>query len=154
MLATAYDWLMLVHVVAAMVWLGGLVAMSVLVWRILAGGDAKAALGFAATLGVVGPLVFAPALVLVVAAGVAMVADSSAWSFGQTWVVLALVLFAVVFAVGALFQSRAGIGAGRAAEAGDATAAARQLRRWATGNVTILAVLLVITWDMVFKPGL
>jgi uncharacterized membrane protein len=152
--ASAYQWLLLGHVLAAMLWLGGLVALSVLAWRLHASGDADATLRFAGALGTVGPLVFAPSVVAVVAFGVALLADSDTWDVGQTWVQLALALFAVALVFGAAFQSRAGIGASRAAAAGDATAARGQVRRWAVGNVAVIALLLAITWDMVFKPGL
>ena len=45
------------------------------------------------------------------------------------------------------------IRAQRASEAGDGAEAARDLRRWSWGILVILLLLLVATWDMVFKPG-
>jgi hypothetical protein len=42
----------------------------------------------------------------------------------------------------------------RSSTAGDHGEAARQLRRWAWGMRLILALLVVITWDMVAKPTL
>jgi hypothetical protein len=68
--------------------------------------------------------------------------------------VLALAVFAAAFLVGAVFQSRTAIGAGRAAAAGDQAEATRKLRRWVWRMGLILAFLVVITWDMVIKPGL
>ena len=118
-LASLYEWLMVVHVIGAMVWLGGLVAMSALVWRVTLSADDPAAGRFAAALGVLGPLVFLPAVLVVLGFGIGMVADAEEWSFGQTWVWLALVLFGAAFATGAAFRSRAGIAARRAGAAGD-----------------------------------
>lgn len=152
-LASLYEWLMLAHVVGAMVWLGGLVALSALAWRVTMTADDPAAGRFAAALGVLGPLVFLPALLVVLGFGMGMVADTDEWSFGQTWIWLALVLFGVAFVIGAAFQSRAGIAARRAGDAGDLGEAVHQLRRWLVGAVLILGVLVVVTWDMVFKPG-
>ena len=152
--ASLYQWLFLGHVLAAMLWFGGLVALSVLAWRLLVGDDPDATLRFAGALGVVGPVVFAPSVVAVLAFGVALVADSDAWDVGQTWVQLALALFALALVFGAAFQSRAGIGASRAAAAGDADAARRHVRRWSLGNLAVLALLRAITWYMFFKPGL
>ena len=83
-----------------------------------------------------------------------MVADSAAWNFGQTWVWLGFALFGAAFLVGAAFQSRAAIGAQRAVEAAEQDEAVRQLRRWVWGSRFILALLVLATWDMVFKPGL
>jgi len=105
-------------------------------------------------MGVVGPLVLAPATVLVVGVGVWMVLDSSAWGFDQTWVQFALGLFAGAFLIGVAFQSRAALKADAAATAGDAREALRQLTRWSWGYRAILLLLLVATWDMVMKPGL
>jgi hypothetical protein len=49
---------------------------------------------------VIGLLVLAPAPLALIGFGVASVADSDAWAFGQGWVVLGLVLFAGAFLIG------------------------------------------------------
>jgi hypothetical protein len=41
----------------------------------------------------------------------------------------------------------------RAAAAGDHERAVRNLVRWSWGYRLIIGLLLVIAWDMVFKPG-
>jgi uncharacterized membrane protein len=147
------DWLLFLHILAAMLWVGGNVVLSVVATRILR--SERGAVGrFVATLRVVGPLVLAPASMLVLVTGIWQVADDDAWGFGQTWVWLALVLLAAAFLIGAVFQSRAAIGAERASSAGDHDEAARQLGRWTWGSAAILLLLVVATWDMVFKPGL
>jgi hypothetical protein len=98
--------------------------------------------------------VLAPATIGVVAFGVWRVLASDSWEFGQTWIVVGLALFAVAFLVGAAFQSRAALGAERAVDRGVDAEALRQLGRWVRGYGLILVLLLVIAWDMVFKPGL
>jgi hypothetical protein len=103
---------------------------------------------------VIGPLVLAPATIAVAGFGAWLVLDNEAWDFGQTWIWVAVVLFVAAFVAGAAFQSRSAIGAQRAAAAGDAGEAARQLSRWSWGSRLILLLLVVATWDMVFKPGL
>ena len=154
-LATSlYDWLVFFHIFAAMVWVGGLVALSVLATQVLRSGERDAVARFVGNLRVIGPLVLAPATVALLGFGIWLVVNSAAWDFGQTWIRLALALFTGAFLVGAVFQSRAAIGAQRAAEAGDHGEAARQLTRWSWGMRLILVLLLVATWDMVFKPGL
>jgi hypothetical protein len=77
-----------------------------------------------------------------------VVIRNDAWEFGQTWVVLALALFAAAFLVEAGFQSRAAIAAQRGAEAGDHGEASRRLRRWSWGAWAILVLLLIVSWDM------
>jgi uncharacterized membrane protein len=152
--ARLYDWLTFLHVLAAMVWVGGLVALSVLAGQVLRGGERDAVARFIGNLRVIGPLTLAPSSVAVVGFGIWLVLDSDSWDFGQTWIVLALALFATAFLVGAVFQSRAAIGAQRAVDAGDFHEASRLLRRWSWGMWLILLLLVVATWDMVFKPGL
>ena len=144
---------MFLHVLAAMIWLGGLVTLGALATQVLRGGEPDAIARLVRSLRVVGPLVLAPAMVAVLGFGIWLVLDSDAWDFGQTWIWLALTLFAAAFLIGAIFQSRAAIGAERAAAAGDESEAARQLRRWSWGMGLIVVLLVVITWDMVIRPA-
>ena len=153
-LFSLYDWLLFVHIVGAMVWVGGLVALAAFGTQALRSGDRETVARFVGSLRVVGPFVLAPSSALVIAVGIWMVIDSSAWDFGQTWIWLGLVLLAGAVLVGAAFLSRAALAAERALKAGDDAEAASQLRRWSWGIRLILVLLVVATWDMVFKPGL
>jgi uncharacterized membrane protein len=153
MLASSfYDWLLFVHVLMAMLWLGGTAVLSVLAGRLARSEDAGAIARFLESLQVIGPLMLAPPPALLLGAGIWMALRS--WSFGQGWLALGLSLFALSFLVGAVFQSRAAIAATRAAAAGDSDAASRWLRRWVWGARLILLLLVVATWDMTLKPGL
>jgi uncharacterized membrane protein len=147
------DWLLFLHVLAAMLWTGGTAVLAAFALRILR-REHESAGRFVASLRYVGPLVLAPSLVVVLATGVWQVADLEAWSFGQLWVQLALGLLAAVFLVGVVHQSRAAIAAERAAGAGDDAETLRQLRRWTWGTALNVVLLVAATWDMVFKPGL
>lgn len=149
-----YQWLMFLHVLAAMVWVGGLVLLVALSTHILRKVDQEEIARFSASLRRIGPLVLAPATIAVVSLGIGLVLDSNQWHFSQGWIVLALALFAVAFLIGAAFQSRAAIGLERAIETGNQEEAVRQLRRWAWGMRLILALLVIVTWDMVAKPTL
>jgi len=153
-ISTLYDWLLFAHILAAMVWVGGAVVLFTLSIITLRTRDPQAIARFVRALPILGPAVLAPATIGVVGFGVWLVLDSDSWEFGQTWIVVALALFAVAFVVGAAFQSRAALGAERALDRGDDAEALRQLERWVRGYGLILALLLVIAWDMVFKPGL
>jgi uncharacterized membrane protein len=148
-----YDWLMLLHVLAAMVWLGSLVALTAFATLALRSGDREAVTRFVGSLGIVGPFVLAPTSALVVAFGIWMVIDSPAWDFGQTWIWLALALLASSVVVGAVYLRKTALDAQRALKADDHDQAARQLRHWSWGIRFILLLLVVATWDMVFKPG-
>jgi uncharacterized membrane protein len=149
-----YDWLVFLHVLASMVWLGGITLLGAFAIRILREGDPAAVGRFLASLRRLGPLVLAPAPVLLVGMGIWAVADSDAWDFGQLWIQLALGLFAAAFLIGAAHQSRAALAAERAASQGDDAVALAHLRRWAWGMGAIVVLLVCATWVMVFKPGL
>ena len=155
MAQTLEPWLHLLHVVAATVWLGGGVAMVLVAARTRSSSNAQAMTEFARTIPFVGIRVLGPALVVVLATGLAMVLTSAAWSFTQPWVLIGLGLFAIAFLIGAVFMSRAGIRLDRAAR-GDGPRAELPslLLRWLIGYSVILAVLLVAMGDMVLKPGL
>ena len=130
LVASLYEWLLFLHVVAAMLWVGGTALTNVLATIVARRQDRRAVEQFVSNLSTVGPLVLAPATLGVVGFGIWLVLDSDAWDFGQTWIWLALVLFAGAFVVGAAFQSRSAIAGRRAAEAGDDAEASRQLARW------------------------
>jgi uncharacterized membrane protein len=149
-----YDWLLFLHIFAAMVWVGGGILLATLAIRVLRDRESGAAARFIGNLRVIGPLVLAPSTVAVVGFGVWLVLDSAAWGFGQLWVQLALALFAAPFLIGAVHQSRTALAAERAAARGDHDEARRQLARWSWGYRLIVLLLIAATWDMVFKPGL
>lgn len=149
-------WLQFIHVLGAIGWLGGGLMLTLLGLRARSSPSPEAAGEFARTLPYVGPRLLLPSSLAVPVTGVWMVLDSSAWKFSQLWVVLAIGLFLVALAVGALYVGRVGIQLARATDAGAASTAemALMLRRWLLGYGVVLAVLLVAVWDMVFKPGL
>jgi uncharacterized membrane protein len=153
--ATLYTWLLFVHTVAAMVWLGGGVMLATLaIGTLRAGDDPQGVARFVGSLRVIGPTVLAPATVTTLGVGIWLVLDSAAWDFDQTWVLIALGLIAVAIGVGAVHQSRTAINAQRAIDSGDAAGARRHLAHWTWGYALVVALLIGIAWDMVFKPFL
>jgi uncharacterized membrane protein len=151
---TLYDWLVFLHVLAAMVWVGGGVMLAAIAARVLRDPDPAAVGRFTASLRVLGPLVLAPATVAVLGLGIGLVVDADAWDFGQLWVQVGLGLFAAAFVIGAAWQSRTTLAATRAAARNDDAEARRQLRRWSWGYRLIVVLLIVAAWDMTTKPGL
>ena len=151
---TLYGWLLFLHVLAAMVWVGGGVMLAVVAARVLRDPDPGAVGRFTGSLRVLGPLVLGPATVAVLGLGIGLVVDTEAWDFGQLWVQLGLGLFAAAFLVGAVWQSRSALAATRATAQEDDAEARRQLRRWLAGYWLIVALLVVAVWDMTTKPGL
>jgi uncharacterized membrane protein len=152
--ASVYNWLLVIHILAAMIWVGGAVMLGAQATRVVVVNDSDEVARFLRSLRVIGPIVLAPATVLVLGLGIWMVLNSAAWDFKQDWVQAALGLFAGAFLIGAAHQSRAAIQADRATQRGDHAEARRQLIRWSVGYWTILVLLVVAVWDMVMKPGL
>ena len=151
---TLYDWLRFLHVLAAMVWVGGGVMLAAIAARVLRDPDPAAVGRFTASLRSLGPLVLAPATVAVLGLGIGLVVDSDAWDSGQLWLQLGLALFAAAFLIGAVWQSRTALAATRAAERDNNGEARRQLRRWSWGYRLIVLLLVAAAWDMTTKPGL
>ena len=151
---TLYDWLLFLHVLAAMVWVGGGVMLAAIAARVLRDPDPAAVGRFTASLRSLGPLVLAPATVAVLGLGIGLVVDSDAWDSGQLWLQLGLALFAAAFLIGAVWQSRTALAATRAAERDNNGEARRQLRRWSWGYRLIVLLLVAAAWDMTTKPGL
>ena len=103
MLALArYDVYLLLHVVSAIVWLGGGLTLSVMGTRIAKQRDAARMVSFARDAEWMGNHVFLPASLLLLLFGFLMI-HAGFPAFDQLWIQLALGLFAVTFATGALF---------------------------------------------------
>jgi uncharacterized membrane protein len=147
-----YTWLVFLHILAAMIWVGGAVYLNVLVSRVVRQGQPDAVAQFTTNITVLGPRLFAPTILVVLGTGIWMVMES--WEFAQLWVQMSVTLFIAAVLVGAVQLSRTSIAAGRAVGSGDHSEAVRQLRQWAWGFRLVLLLLVAATWAMVFKPGL
>lgn len=146
-------WLLFIHVASAMVWLGGGIAMCLLGYRARGSADAAELGDFGRTLSYVGLRAFTPSVVLVLVTGIWMVLAGTG-DFGDLWVIIALVAFVTAFLIGAVYLSRQALLLERLSRDGDAPRARLALQRWLTGYSTVLLVLLVALWDMIFKPGI
>lgn len=97
--ATLSDWLHLLHLLAAMIWVGGAVTLSALSIQVLRSGEHDAVPRFVRSVRLIGSLVMAPATIAVAAFGIWLVVESDFWDFGQTWIWLGLALLAAAFLV-------------------------------------------------------
>jgi uncharacterized membrane protein len=94
-----YEFLLFVHIGAAMIWLGGAFTFQMYGTVVRRGGDTDEIARFAGRAGVLGERMFVPASLVVVLAGIGMMIDGN-WDWGQLWVVFALVTFAASFVTG------------------------------------------------------
>ncbi len=96
---TWYEFLLFVHIAAAMIWLGGAFTFQMYGAVVRRGGDPEELARFAGRAGVLGERMFVPASLVVVLAGVGLIIDGN-WDWDQLWVIFALVTFAASFVTG------------------------------------------------------
>ncbi len=146
-------WLHLLHILSAIVWVGGGFILSVVGSRARSSSDPRAIRDFAETLSYVGIRVMMPAVIGTLVFGVWMVLENASWNFRQFWVLFGIGLLVLAFLIGAVWLGRVGT---QLLSVGpdDVTNAKLLLGRWLIGYRVVLLVLLIAVWDMVFKPGL
>lgn len=153
---TGYQVLLSIHVMAAVVWVGGNINAQIIATRIARENDRAKLADMAAQFEFVGTRVFMPASLVLLVLGVWMVLISGAWSFSQFWVLAALAMFAYSFASGAFYlgPSLGKVKALYAAEGVGSQAAEELMRKLFRFSRIELVLLILIVFDMVLKPGL
>jgi hypothetical protein len=151
-----YDWLLLGHILAAIAWVGGAIAMQVVGAKLYRAESAEAIAAFSRTAEWLGPRLFMPASLAVLGFGIALVSVSEAWSIRQLWIILALVGIAISAIGGAVFfgpQSKR-IGEALRTEGPESERTRGLIRQiFVVGRVDVVILLLIVA-DMVLKPGL
>jgi uncharacterized membrane protein len=99
---TLYELLLFVHVLAAAAWVGAVLGFAVILELALRARERTFLLRLIAYDDKLAPILYIPALVLVLAAGVGLVLDGP-WSFGDGWVIAGVVLLARAFVLGIAF---------------------------------------------------
>jgi uncharacterized membrane protein len=148
-----YEIYLTFHVLMAIVWLGGGLALSVLGWRIALTSDGRAMAVFAKSVEWVGNRIFMPASLALLVLGFLMIHDGD-WSYSSLWIVIALAGFAVTFLTGMLFLGpQAGkIGKLIDAEGVESPAVQAQIRRVLFVARLDLITLYAIAGNMLVKP--
>ena len=148
--------LTLIHVLAAIVWVGG--GTLALLWgeRAVRADDDQQVATWIRNWTWAGFRFFMPAALVLIASGVWLVIESEAWDFDQTFVTIGFVGFALSFVIGAAYYGPEGRKIETALDAhGAGSAEVRQrLARVRLVSWVELVVLLVVVWAMVTKPGL
>ncbi|HEU5243917.1 MAG TPA: DUF2269 family protein [Gaiellaceae bacterium] len=150
------DWYALfkvVHVVGAVFWVGGGLTLTVLALWAERKSDPQEMALLARQAAFIGERFFAPAGLIVLAMGIAMVVNLG-WDWGAFWIVFGLVGYAVTFLTGLLVlgpqAKRIGtLLATKGPDAADTQAAIARILRIARVDE---GVLLLVVADMVLKP--
>ena len=144
-----------IHVLAAIVWLGGGAMITVLAWQAQRAKDNAQLLQIGKQAEWLSMRVFVPASLLVLAMGIVLMHKGD-WGYGHFWTLFGLIAWGVSFVVGAAFL---GPEAGRLAKLietkgpEDPEVIARLNRIISVARADVVLVLLVAA-DMVAKPFL
>jgi uncharacterized membrane protein len=143
----------LVHVVGAVVWVGGGMTLTILAMRAERSKDPGDMATIARQAAFVGERVFAPVGLLVFLMGIAMVINLH-WGWGTTWIVIGLVGYAITFLTGLLVLGPSAKHVGQLIESQGAGAAETQaaIQRLLLIARVDMGVLLLVVADMVLKP--
>ena len=147
-----YQVLLYVHILAAVVWVGGAFLAQLLTLRM--GRSSPADLpSLGRALSFLGMRVFLPASIILFVAGAAMVAQ--AWSFGDLWVAVSMALWLASILTGALYL---GPRTQKIAELHEAEGPTSEAARDLTARVMLVSRLELVSFAviialMVFKPG-
>ena len=148
-----YQLLLFVHIICAVIWVGGAVYAQLLALRVARSSDPSELPHLARHVEFIGTRVFLPAAVLLFVAGAAMTLQR--WSFGQTWIAVAVALWVVSAVVGSVYL---GPRVRRAAELfeieGPTSRAGRELidRLFIVSRLELIGFAVIIAL-MTFKPG-
>src|SRR3954447_17534000 len=150
---TTYEWVKAFHVLAAVIWVGGAVVIQILALFALRSKLPGRKAEFAREAEWVGMRIFLPTKLLLIALGFYLVHDGH-WGY-HLWVILALVGFGLSFATGLFFL---GPESGRIAKAigaqgPEADEVTMRIKRILTVSRIEVAILILLVFDMVIKPG-
>jgi uncharacterized membrane protein len=153
--AALYDWLLFFHVLMAIIWVGGGIALQILGTRIYRAGNRERLYEMAGDFEFVGTRVFTPASLLLLGLGIWMVIIGP-WNFGMIWIDLGLVMFGYSFVSGAFYLGPqvARVKAIAATEGSGSQQVAVLIRRLFVVHRVELTFLVLIVLDMVTKPFL
>ncbi len=148
-----YEFLLTVHVLCAVIWVGGAVMMHVF-GRLATKEGPEQQLIFTQHSIRLGNLIFAPLSVILLVAGILLV-NEVGYSYGDPWIGIGFLGFLVSFLLGVGYYPRAGkqYGVIVAGDGPGSTAAQAIYRRTATVNMVELTVLLLVIVAMTTKVG-
>ena len=152
---TLYETLKFLHIVAAAVVLGGGAMILAFSASALLGKNGERLLAIHRVAAWVGTRVFGPAWALVLAFGV-WTALEGGFEFGDAWIAIGFVVFAIAFLLGPTAHMRNSLALGQAIEqAGPTSAGALTIMKRETFVQAVeVALTIFAAWAMTAKPGL
>jgi uncharacterized membrane protein len=150
-----YEFLLFAHIAMATICVGGSAMIQFFALRIIKATDPMRMAEFGQDVEWVGTRVFIPASGLGVVSGILLVIESDFWGFGDEWIVIGLILFAITFLAGFLFFGPESGRLAKLAETEGPTSPvvqARMQRLIALSRADVMVLFLLI-FDMAVKPS-
>lgn len=140
-----------IHILFGAIWIGGGVVSMFLLTTVknLSPDRSEPIID---TLLKLGKFVFAPASLLVLLSGLALIVRGI-WEFSDLWISLAFTGFIASTIIGAVFHPRAGKSAYAAAQKNDGLALTRAISQWLVIAALDFFIIASILAMMIFKPG-
>jgi len=150
-----YELLLTIHVLAAVIWVGGGIAMHILGRRVLKRGDSQEIYKFSEEVNKIGMRLYAPTSLILLVAGILLV-NEAGYEFSQLWITLAFIGWAFSFIVGVGYYGPHDkkLQALVAADGPTAPGVLENVRQALFVNQIEILVLVLIVVDMTTKPGL
>lgn len=150
-----YEFLLTIHVLAAIIWLGGGIAMHILGQRVLKRGDSEEIFKFSNEVNTVALRLYAPTSLILLIAGVLLV-NEAGYEFSQLWITLGFLGWGFSFLVGIGYYGPQDkkLQALVAAEGPNAPGVAQNVRQALMVNSVEILILVGVVVAMTTKPGL
>jgi uncharacterized membrane protein len=146
-----FEFLLFAHVAMAVIWVGGALMMQFFGIRTIASGDPDRLAVLGKDIEWIAARVFVPASLLAFLSGIGLVIESDFYGFGDDWIVIGLILYAVTFFSGALFLGPESGRLGKLIDQGSPEVGPRIMRLIVLSRLD-LVVLFLLVYDMTVKP--
>ena len=151
-----YNLLKMVHVLAAVVWVGGNVMILIMSVRVLKENDPDRNIAFVRDLGAIGKRFIVPTSIVLIVFAVTLVAYAPQWNFTDPWIVIAILAYLATFITGVTVlgpsagKMEALLASGKPSDDPDVQ---RLIHRTVIAGRIDTIVLVLVVCDMVLKPG-
>lgn len=149
-----FDFLLAIHVLAAVLWVGGGATLHALLRRAQRTADPEYRLALVREANVIGSRLYAPLSLVLVIAGSFLV-NEAGYEFSQLWITLGYAAWLVSFVLGIGFYSREQKRIDELAEreGPDGPGVSAGIRRVLAVNSFEILILVLAVLDMAIKPG-
>lgn len=150
-----YEFLLTIHVLAAVIWVGGGIAMHILGRRVLRRNDPEEIYKFSAEVNLIGMRLYAPTSLILLVAGILLV-NEAGYEFSQLWITLGFLgwIFSFLVGIGYYGPKDKKLQALVAAEGPTAPGVVENVRQALMVNSFEILILVLVVIDMTVKPGL